>query len=376
MQNPFQYGKVVGDPYFTDRESELAELLAEVENRHNLVLYSPRRYGKTSLLVKLATVIKQKGVAVIFIDFMQVTSRETFIRLYTREVFRNTAGSPKTILKKIASLVSGLRPAMEVDAMGNTSLSVHLDSAPLKTQILEEVLNLGEKLDPKRQWLVIFDEFQEILKLNGDGFTDTLRSVIQHHQRSSYIFCGSRYHLLLDLFNRPQKAFYRFGKITPLAKIASEKMQAYLEDRFCTTGQKLSPELAQKIITMADNIPNYVQFIAAELWQLAQLNNAVPSDDLLSQALETVLNNQGDYYLQVWSSLSVQQKKLVSALAIDSDNPFSQDFHDRHRLGAISSSQRAMQKLISEQIITKEKGSIIFGDPLFKLFITSRISRA
>lgn len=84
MQNPFQYGKVIGAPYFTDRERELAELISEVENRHNLVLYSPRRYGKTSLLMKLAAELKSRDIHVIFIDFMQVTSREAFIRLFTR----------------------------------------------------------------------------------------------------------------------------------------------------------------------------------------------------------------------------------------------------------------------------------------------------
>ncbi len=374
MQNPFQYGKVVGDPYFTDRESELAELISEVKNRHNLVLYSPRRYGKTSLLVKLGSEIEKMGMGVILVDFMQVTSRESFIRLYTRELFRRTAGRPKTILKKLASLVSGLRPALEVDALGNTSLSVHLDSAPLKSQTLEEVLNLSEKLDPKRRWLVIFDEFQEILKLNGDAFTDTLRSVIQHHQQTSYIFCGSRYHLLLELFNKPQKAFYRFGKIIPLGKIPPEKMSEYIVERFGSTGLRLSQGLAEKILMLANNIPNYVQFIAAELWQLSQLTGSEPNDALLTQALEALLNNQSDYFLQVWTSLSIQQKKLLSALSIDQGNPFSQDFHTKHKLGAISSSQRAMQKLISEQIISKENGSITFSDPLLKLFISSRMT--
>jgi len=374
MQNPFQYGKVIGEPYFTDRESELAELISEVESFHNLVLYSPRRYGKTSLLMKLAAELKTRNIQVIFIDFMQVTSRESFIRFYTREFFRNTSGSPKTILKKISSLVSGLRPALEVDAMGNTSLSVRIDSSPLHLQTLEEVLNLTERFDSKRRWLVVFDEFQEILKLNGDSFTDTLRSVIQHHQRTSYIFCGSRYHLLLGMFNRPKEAFYRFGKIIPLTRIDSRVMQSYLRERFASTGMELTPSIAERIIELADNIPNYVQFIAAELWQLARLSNAIPSEELLYSAQESVLQNQGDYFLQVWSGLSIHQKKLVSALAIDSNNPFSQDYNAKHKLGAPSSTQRAMQKLISEQIITKEDGVITFGDPLFRLFLRNRIS--
>jgi len=374
MQNPFQYGKVVSDPYFTDRETEFSELITHVENRHNLVLYSPRRYGKTSLLHRVAGEMKHRGYGIIIIDFMQVTSRESFIRLYTQNIFRNLARSPKTLLKKLAKLVSGLRPAVEVDAFGNTSLSVSMGAAPVPSQSLEDVLNLTENLDPKKKWLVIFDEFQEILKLNGDSFTDLLRSVIQHHQRTAYVFCGSRYHLLLELFTSPKHAFYRFGKLMQLNKIAAENMMDYLKTRFQSTGMEISPELLERIIEAADNIPNYVQFIAAELWQLCVTGNREPNSEILAKALENVLDNQSDYFMQIWDGLSLQQKKLLQAVAVDQGNLFSAEYHQKHQLGAVSSTQRAMQKLLSDQIISKTEGIYWISDPLFKQFILLRRS--
>jgi AAA+ ATPase superfamily predicted ATPase len=74
MQNPFQYGKVVEAPFFTDRESVLHSMMDDLESGNNLVLYSPRRYGKTSLLNKVAQEMSLKGFKTIYIDFYRVTS--------------------------------------------------------------------------------------------------------------------------------------------------------------------------------------------------------------------------------------------------------------------------------------------------------------
>ena len=46
MKNPFVFGGVVSGEAFCDREEELAELLRAVQNGQNVVLHSPRRFGK------------------------------------------------------------------------------------------------------------------------------------------------------------------------------------------------------------------------------------------------------------------------------------------------------------------------------------------
>ena len=41
--NPFTYGALALDDAFTDRETELRDLVADVENGQDVVLYAPRR---------------------------------------------------------------------------------------------------------------------------------------------------------------------------------------------------------------------------------------------------------------------------------------------------------------------------------------------
>ncbi len=70
IKNPFKFGSIVGDPYFTNRTVEIR--IASVLNSSNhLILMSPRRYGKSSLIYK---VIQTLDRPVISIDLQLRTS--------------------------------------------------------------------------------------------------------------------------------------------------------------------------------------------------------------------------------------------------------------------------------------------------------------
>lgn len=374
MLNPFQYGKVVSDPYFTDREKEYAQLLEDAKNRHNVVLHSPRRYGKSSLLMKVAKHLRSEGYKVIYLDFYRIASREDFIELYSREVMAQYPNRLKSTMKKVSSLLHGLRPVFSIDPMGNPSLSISYEGNTNIPESLESVIDLPEKIDEKAKWLIIFDEFQEISKLNGDRFDDVLRSIIQHHRRCSYIFSGSRYHMLLDLFNQPGKAFYRFGKVMQLPKIPAQLMQEFLIERFESTSIRLEEDVAEKIIDTVENIPNYVQYLAGELWNLSFQAGRKPDYIMLDAALSNIIDGLYDYFLKLWDDLSQTQKKVLLGLLNQSSNPYSQDFQKKQRLGATSSTQRAIEKLLSDELVYKEENVFRFNDPLFRLFLRLRIA--
>jgi len=54
METAFVYGKIVSNYNFTNREREVKSLLSNFENKTNTILISPRRWGKTSLVSKVA----------------------------------------------------------------------------------------------------------------------------------------------------------------------------------------------------------------------------------------------------------------------------------------------------------------------------------
>ena len=52
MENPFKFGSLVDAPYFTDRVKELDYIVQFLKSENHLVLMSPRRFGKSSLVKK------------------------------------------------------------------------------------------------------------------------------------------------------------------------------------------------------------------------------------------------------------------------------------------------------------------------------------
>ena len=53
MNNPFKFGTIVDGEYFTDRVGEQEKVREILATENHLILISPRRFGKTSLVQKV-----------------------------------------------------------------------------------------------------------------------------------------------------------------------------------------------------------------------------------------------------------------------------------------------------------------------------------
>ena len=49
-RNPFRFGDVATGEHFTDRKAEITELVRDLRSGQSVLVISPRRYGKTSLI--------------------------------------------------------------------------------------------------------------------------------------------------------------------------------------------------------------------------------------------------------------------------------------------------------------------------------------
>lgn len=214
MTNPFRFGTIVSGDYFYDREEELLRLKQILSGGNNAALYAPRRYGKSSLVKKVLSELQLEGYVTVYLDFMSVYSRETFIKNYAAVIADSEPDSLEKTVKKIAKLISGIVPSVSFDSSGMPSFSFSWIEGKDKEQTLTEVIDLPQQLaSDKQKWIVAFDEFQEVTKLNGENFEKLLRSRIQHHDKVSYLFFGSKTHLLKDMFNNKSRAFYHSASI-------------------------------------------------------------------------------------------------------------------------------------------------------------------
>ncbi len=67
-QTPFRFGEIVAGDYFTDREAEVRALGDDARHGLNVVLISPRRFGKTSMVLRVIDDLRREGVLVAYVD--------------------------------------------------------------------------------------------------------------------------------------------------------------------------------------------------------------------------------------------------------------------------------------------------------------------
>src|SRR5918912_4410252 len=89
--NPFTYGTLALDAAFTDRDEELQALLRDMQNGQDVVLFAPRRYGKSSLVFRAAQRAIRGGALVAYCDLMRTPTKEQFAAALARTIHSDLA---------------------------------------------------------------------------------------------------------------------------------------------------------------------------------------------------------------------------------------------------------------------------------------------
>ena len=201
--NPFKFGTIVEGEYFTDRIEEQRQVKEILTSSNHLILISPRRYGKTSLVQK---VVKESGRPAFQLNLQLVTDVEDFASHLLKQVFKHYP------MQRIKHMLSHFRivPTLSVNPMTE---GMELTFQPFTDAyiVLEDVLALIEKLGEKDvPPIVVLDEFQEIVSLDKH-LDKKLRAILQLHSHVNYVFLGSQESMMQEIFERKKSPFYHFG---------------------------------------------------------------------------------------------------------------------------------------------------------------------
>ena len=375
MINPFHYGEVVAGADFADRESELKSLVSDLSGPSRIFMVSPRRYGKTSLIMKALEEIKLKGNLTVYVDLFRASSLEELADVYAKSIFSAAEGGIEKAVRFVKEMLPSLSPEVTLDEEGKPSLALGLRHG--RERNLEDIFDLPERIAKKRgrRMVVALDEFQEITELGGTRIEKTLRSHIQNHHSTSYLFAGSKRHVLTEMVTNRARAFYNMGKLMTLDKIPEDLFCAYILEKFQRTGYKTDAPTVMAILRETDNVPNNVQMLCHELWELCRDRKAVEVKDL-KEGIESLVKTRSALFSALWDSLSLHQRRLLKAVAIEGGvrAPTASDFIGRHHLGASTSVQRSAQRLIERDILDKQEMGLVFTDAFLKDWIRLRIA--
>lgn len=366
MKNPFKFGKEVSGYQFYDRQEATHSLLRKLrDGSTNVVLFAPRRYGKTSLVLKVIEQLSRAdGVCGLCFDMTRVPSVERFCEEYANAVYAMFGGR-KELVHKFMDYLSHLHPTFSISG------EVKLDyGAKMSATSIAEVLDLPEKLAHDmgdKPIVVAFDEFQDVAVLSKEFPLEKIfRSCIQAHKNVRYVFLGSKTHLMKRMFGDATRPFYNSALPMPLPKPPEDESVEFLISRFRDAGLVLSPENAQSILAASENIPYYLQAIASLTFECAtDKNHAEVQSSDISAAIEAFIGINAELYDERLHGLSDTKRALLEALAREPVAKFDEAYRNRHRLPVTSTLHTALGELVDAGLVDRTPTEVRLADPLF-----------
>ena len=252
--NPFTFGALALDEAFTDREDELKELAVDIRNGQDVLVFAPRRYGKSSLVLRAAQEALAKGVLVAYCDLMKTPTKERFAGALAKTIYEDLVSPVGQALEKASALFRGLRikPTIEIDP-DDASLRFSFEAGRARAagidDTIEKLLELPGKIgaERKKRTALIFDEFQEVLKLDPQ-FPNLMRAVFQTQPEVAHIYLGSKRHVLETIFNDKNEPFWRSAKRVEIGMIPTDKFRSYIERRFEGTDRGIRGQAIERLL--------------------------------------------------------------------------------------------------------------------------------
>ena len=368
MSKPFIYGMSVDGELFTDREMETSRLKLNFENGVNSILISPRRMGKTSLVKKVQGLMRDSQVKVIYMDIYKCRTEYDFYEKFASTIIQATATRMEQMLETAKEFLVSITPKISYSPEPNTDFALSLGINP-QAHTPEEILDLPERIAQKRNIniVVCIDEFQQLGEMpNSLSVQRGIRSVWQHHRRTSYCLFGSKKHLMSELFYNRNMPFYQFGDMFFLKKIPTEKWAPFIVERFECSGKRISQEIAEKIARTVDNYSAYVQQLA---WNVFALTETEADEDTFQSGLEATLAQTSSLFVELTANLSSYQLNFIRAICAGFHTDFGKkEITSRFALGTRSNLPKLKASLTDREIIETTAEGIFLADPLFELW--------
>ena len=373
MNNPFYLQQLPVDAPFCDRERELRELTAFGEARASVVLFAPRRFGKTSLVRRVQNDLAGRGAVTLFCDFFGVASVDDVAARLARAVFARVHGREK-LWKRALDVVRTFRPVLRPDPAGGVALSVEpLGAGRAGLSLLEETLESLAAFVAGTEELVhvALDEFQEIVTLREALAVEAALRARLAATPAGWVFVGSRRRVLLGIFNERQRPFFQSAINYPLAPLPREALATFVAERCAAAGRPCAEAAAARLAELTGGHPYYAQKLGFFAWELAGEGGAGGATSGVTSgaasgiapahvdaALERLLQAERPVFEATVQSLAPQQRLLLRAVAAEpAERLLAAAYLARHGLGSIGGVQHAAKALEQADLIERQEAA-------------------
>lgn len=368
---PFMYGLIAENDNFIDRIEDRKQLKTFLGGGINVMLISPRRWGKSSLVKAAMEELKQedKQVKVCYLDASRIISEEEFYNKFAIAVIESASSTLEKKWADFKQYVQALIPGVKLkaSAFDAVEMEMELNFAPLKDSA-ERVLQLPEQIsiDKGLHIIVCIDEFQQLSYLpNWKKMEAIMRSVWQHQHHANYCLYGSKRHMMMDIFNNSNNPFYRFGQVLYMKKIEKQYWMPYIIEGFTKTGKHISEELASMICDIAQCHSWYVQQFSLFVWMNTETE---VTEEIVNRQLQVVIDTNADMFAKDIENLAASQVAMLRAVSAGETQFNAKEVVERYGLGAPRTITLNKKTLIKRDIIEVNGDGYQFIDPIYALW--------
>ncbi|WP_291529561.1 AAA family ATPase [Bacteroides sp. UBA939] len=369
MKSPFQYGTLVDKESFVNRVEDRRQLKDFLSAGINVMLISPRRWGKSSL-VKVAMnelTEENKRMRICFIDAFSVKTEAEFLQSFAREVISCASSTWEKRLEDVKHFLTGVTPSITIKDNMSETLSLDLKLGFEERQVMD-ILALPERIAEAKKIhiIVCIDEFQQLALLPSyQSLEGKMRSVWQTQQRVSYCFYGSKRHMMLDIFNKASNPFYRFGQVLFMQKIAKEEWIPFIVHSFRKTGKEITEEQAGYICETVKCHSWYVQQYSFFVWTATSTS---VSDEILKRQLCMLIDTNMPMFMSDTENLTASQVAMLRAITDGKSQLNAEAVVTKYGLGNPQTITRNKRILIERDFVEKQEDAFAFTDPIFEIW--------
>ena len=370
IETYFPTGIVTGDA-FCNREHEREYLAKRFQQNAHVVLMSPRRYGKSSLIAQFTV---EQNVPFSAIDLLPATSgkyiKNAIINGVTQLLDAIMPRMKKSKQRLLAHFAK-MNPVIELSAFGQR-IKLNPDDKTDEETVMKLLMSLGEAAQEMNKKIIfVMDEFQQIaLVENSHSLEASIRHAVERSKNVFYVFSGSNRTLLEDMFNNMNRPLYHLCDEIKLNRISEDYYIPFINNAAKATWRStLADDCLAKIMALTECHPYYVNRLCRSLWD----SSSLPDVEFVERTWQTYIEAQKiDWVADMISQLSINQKKILVHLA---KNPNIQIQSKRvaNKVGMVGSSiQRTVEILLRGDLIYKDNnGNYRVLNPVIKAILAN-----
>jgi len=370
MRNPFVTKGYAGPEYFCDRQVETKDLTRLLTNENNMALISPRRLGKTDLISHCFNQQEIRDNYYTFlIDIYATGSLSDFVRTFGKAILKELKPKGRKIWEKFIATITSLRQEISFDINGNPVWGIAVGSINNPETTLDEIFDYLNTAD--KPCIVAIDEFQKVTEYpDASNVEAALRTHIQHCPNATFLFSGSKRHLMSEIFTSPARPFYQSVITMGLSPIPLQKYEEFAISQFEKNKKHIDKEVIEEVYNRFSGVTQCLQRIMNVLYLFTDTGKTCRID-MLDEAINYLLNMLSDNFETQLSQMPEKQRNVFRAIAQEgkADSVLSGAFINKYKLMSSSSVSSALKALLDKDLITQEGGTYMVYDQFFGMWL-------